>query len=105
LDCRVQYPGLDITPFMDMIRGMLMDVPNLGQDRYELFDELHLYCYRVAGTVGLMSLPVFGCAEGYTDEIARCVCFCYCFAVCFYVAVSYTLPPFELFWVSVIVML
>jgi phytoene synthase len=73
LDCRVQYPSLDITPFMDMIRGMLMDVPNLGQDRYELFDELHLYCYRVAGTVGLMSLPVFGCAEGYTDEIARCV--------------------------------
>jgi phytoene synthase len=73
LDCRVQYPNLDITPFMDMIRGMLMDVPNLGQDRYELFDELHLYCYRVAGTVGLMSLPVFGCAEGYTDEIARCV--------------------------------
>jgi phytoene synthase len=73
LDCRVKYPGLDITPFMDMICGMLMDVPNLGQDRYELFDELHLYCYRVAGTVGLMSLPVFGCAEGYTDEIARCV--------------------------------
>jgi phytoene synthase len=75
LDCRVKYPTLDITPFMDMIRGMLMDVPNLGQDRYELFDELHLYCYRVAGTVGLMSLPVFGCAEGYTDEIARCVIF------------------------------
>jgi phytoene synthase len=73
LDCRVSYPTLDITPFMDMIRGMLMDVPNLGQDRYELFDELHLYCYRVAGTVGLMSLPVFGCAEGYTDEIARYV--------------------------------
>jgi phytoene synthase len=73
LDCRVQYPKLDITPFMDMIRGMLMDVPNLGQDRYEQFDELHLYCYRVAGTVGLMSLPVFGCAEGFTDEIARCV--------------------------------
>lgn len=71
LDCRVEYPTLDITPFMDMIRGMLMDVPGLGQDRYDLFDELHLYCYRVAGTVGLMSLPVFGCAAGYTDEIAR----------------------------------
>jgi phytoene synthase len=56
---------------MDMIRGMLMDVPELGVDRYEAFDELHLYCYRVAGTVGLMSLPVFGCADGFNDEVAR----------------------------------
>jgi len=71
LDVRAKYPTLDITPFMDMIRGMLMDVPDLGQDRYDSFDELHLYCYRVAGTVGLMSLPVFGCAPGYDDEVAR----------------------------------
>jgi phytoene synthase len=71
LHIRAQYPTLDITPFMDMIRGMLMDVPELGRDRYDRFDELHLYCYRVAGTVGLMSLPVFGCAPGFTDEIAR----------------------------------
>jgi phytoene synthase len=71
LDVRVQYPTLDRTPFMDMIRGMLMDVPGLGQDRYDTFDELHLYCYRVAGTVGIMSLPVFGCAPGFTDEVAR----------------------------------
>ncbi|KAL7580798.1 hypothetical protein ACA910_001076 [Epithemia clementina (nom. ined.)] len=68
---RAKYPTLEITPFMDMIRGMLMDVPGLGQDRYESFDELHLYCYRVAGTVGLMSLPVFGCAPGYNDQVAR----------------------------------
>jgi 15-cis-phytoene synthase len=71
LDVLVKYPTLPITPFMDMIRGMLMDVPSLGQDRYDTFDELHLYCYRVAGTVGLMSLPVFGCAEGYDDVIAK----------------------------------
>jgi phytoene synthase len=71
LDVLVKYPTLSITPFMDMIRGMLMDVPQLGQDRYESFDELHLYCYRVAGTVGLMSLPVFGCAPGYNDDIAK----------------------------------
>jgi len=71
LDVLVKYPNLPITPFTDMIRGMLMDVPELGQERYESFDELHLYCYRVAGTVGLMSLPVFGCAEGYNDQIAR----------------------------------
>lgn len=71
LDVLVKYPNLPITPFTDMIRGMLMDVPGLGQERYETFDELHLYCYRVAGTVGLMSLPVFGCAKGYNDQIAR----------------------------------
>jgi 15-cis-phytoene synthase len=73
LNVRIQYPTLDIQPFMDMIRGMLMDVPGLGVDRYATFDELHLYCYRVAGTVGVMSLPVFGCAPGYNDEIARYV--------------------------------
>lgn len=62
LDCKVKYPTLPIVPFSDMIRGMLMDIPELGQERYETWDELHLYCYRVAGTVGLMSMPVFGYA-------------------------------------------
>lgn len=71
LDCKVKYPNLPIAPFSDMIRGMLMDIPDLGQERYETWDELHLYCYRVAGTVGLMSMPVFGCAPGYTDEVAK----------------------------------
>jgi phytoene/squalene synthetase len=32
----------------------------LGQERYESFEELYLYCYRVAGTVGLMTLPILG---------------------------------------------
>lgn len=71
LDVRINYPNLDIQPFLDMIRGMLMDVPGLGQERYETFDALHLYCYRVAGTVGVMSLPIFGCAPGFNDDIAR----------------------------------
>ena len=34
------------------------------QERYETFEELYMYCYRVAGTVGLMTLPVLGTAEG-----------------------------------------
>lgn len=71
LDVHVNYPSIDIQPFLDMIRGMLMDVPGLGVERYDTFDELHLYCYRVAGTVGVMSLPVFGCAPGFNDDIAR----------------------------------
>ena len=41
-----------------------MDVPGLGQERYQNFDELYTYCYRVAGTVGLMTLPILGAAEG-----------------------------------------
>ena len=43
---------------------MVMDVPGLGQERYQNFDELYTYCYRVAGTVGLMTLPILGAAEG-----------------------------------------
>lgn len=71
LDCKIKYPKLPIEPFVDMIRGMLMDIPDLGQDRYDTFEELHLYCYRVAGTVGLMSMPVFGCAPGFTEDEAK----------------------------------
>jgi phytoene synthase len=43
------YPRLSIEPFRDMIKGMVMDVPGLGQERYRDFDELYKYCYRVAG--------------------------------------------------------
>ncbi|XP_051117766.1 phytoene synthase 2, chloroplastic [Andrographis paniculata] len=50
---------VDIQPFRDMIEGMRMD---LWKSRYKDFDELYLYCYYVAGTVGLMSVPVMGIA-------------------------------------------
>ncbi|KAJ6709084.1 PHYTOENE SYNTHASE CHLOROPLASTIC [Salix koriyanagi] len=53
-----KYP-VDIQPFKDMIQGMRMD---LKKSRYKDFDELYLYCYYVAGTVGLMSVPVMGIA-------------------------------------------
>jgi len=71
LDTIIKCPDLSIQPFLDMVRGMLMDIPDLGQDRYETFEELHLYAYRVAGTVGLMSMPIFGCAEGFSAEEAK----------------------------------
>lgn len=48
---------IDIQPFRDMIDGMRLD---LEKSRYKNFDELYLYCYYVAGTVGLMSVPVMG---------------------------------------------
>ncbi|MDC0710439.1 phytoene/squalene synthase family protein [Stigmatella sp. ncwal1] len=50
-------------PFQDLISGMEMD---LTKHRYATFEELDLYCYRVAGVVGLMLTPVLGC----TDERA-----------------------------------
>lgn len=50
---------VDIQPFKDMIEGMRLD---LRKSRYMNFDELYLYCYYVAGTVGLMSVPVMGIA-------------------------------------------
>ena len=65
-----KYPTLSIVPYKDMIDGMVMDVPGMGQDRYANFDELYVYCYRVAGTVGMMTLPILGCAEGVTEEQA-----------------------------------
>ncbi|KAG6550895.1 hypothetical protein Mapa_007509 [Marchantia paleacea] len=57
-DTVARFP-VDIQPFRDMIDGMRMD---LVKSRYNNFDELYLYCYNVAGTVGLMSVPVMGIA-------------------------------------------
>ena len=45
-----------------MIEGMRMD---MVKSRYQTYDELYEYCYRVAGTVALMVNPVMGIAEGY----------------------------------------
>jgi phytoene synthase len=56
VDTLKQFP-LDIQPFKDMINGQRMD---LYRSRYATFEELELYCYRVAGTVGLMSTSVMG---------------------------------------------
>ncbi|NDJ16016.1 15-cis-phytoene synthase CrtB [Myxacorys almedinensis] len=53
----IEQFSLDIQPFRDMIEGQRMD---LYRSRYETFEELELYCYRVAGTVGLMSTAVMG---------------------------------------------
>mmetsp|Transcript_43970 Transcript_43970/g.71536 ORF Transcript_43970/g.71536 Transcript_43970/m.71536 type:complete len:429 (-) Transcript_43970:599-1885(-) len=63
LDTLQRYPQ-DIQPYRDMIGGMIMD---LNQNRYETFEDLKVYCYRVAGTVGLMSTAVMGTNEPTTD--------------------------------------
>ena len=55
--------GIPVEPFVDLLRGVGMD---LVQHRYATFADLDVYCYRVAGTVGLMLTPVLG----YRDEAA-----------------------------------
>ncbi len=49
--------------YLDMIEGQRMDVV---RHRYADFAELELYCYRVAGTVGLMTQAVMGLDPAYT---------------------------------------
>jgi phytoene synthase len=50
--------------YLDMIEGQRMDI---RKHRYATFAELELYCYRVAGTVGLMSQAVMGLDPAYTS--------------------------------------
>ncbi|MGH9174965.1 MAG: phytoene/squalene synthase family protein, partial [Vicinamibacterales bacterium] len=47
-------------PFEDLIDGVAMD---LDRDRYETIDELLEYCRRVASTVGLVCIEIFGCRD------------------------------------------
>jgi phytoene synthase len=58
-----RYP-LDRRHFLDLITGVESD---LSRKRYESFDELYKYCYRVAATVGLLCIEIFG----YRNEAAR----------------------------------
>lgn len=45
----------------DLLEGIRMD---LSIDRYATFADLELYCYRVAGTVGLLSMQIIGYKPG-----------------------------------------
>lgn len=60
---RDQY-GIPRDVFDDLIRGAKDD---LGIVRIQDFDQLQTYCYRVAGTVGIMVLHVMG----YRDRRAK----------------------------------
>ncbi len=48
----------------EIIEGVAMDVQ---PSRYETFEDLRRYCYRVASAVGLVCIEIFG----YTDSAAR----------------------------------
>ncbi|MBA4406213.1 squalene synthase HpnD [bacterium] len=49
--------NIPIDPFFELIAGMEMDLQN---KRYRNFEDLVQYCYRVASTVGLMCIEIFG---------------------------------------------
>ena len=51
-------------PFEDLIDGVEMD---LDRSRYATFDELYEYCWRVASTVGLMCIEIFGVRDAGRD--------------------------------------
>ncbi|GAC1394019.1 MAG: phytoene/squalene synthase family protein [Ktedonobacteraceae bacterium] len=61
-DLLEHYP-VPLAPVLELLDGVEMD---LTINRYQSFDELYLYCYRVAGTIGLLTSPIFG----YQDETA-----------------------------------
>ena len=54
--------------FIEIIDGMEMDLETV---RFNNFEELNLYCYRVAGVVGLLSASIFGFKDPQTLEYAK----------------------------------
>lgn len=53
--------------FEELLRGIEMD---LSPQRYGTFEELSLYCYRVASTIGLISIEIFGYKNLLTRKYA-----------------------------------
>jgi 15-cis-phytoene synthase len=53
---------------LELMKGVVQDT---HIKRYETFDELYVYCFRVASTVGLMSSEIFGYKLPETLEYAE----------------------------------
>ncbi len=54
--------------FADIVAGCEMDATHT---RYATFEDLTLYCYRVASCVGLICIEIFGCTNAQTRQYAR----------------------------------
>lgn len=59
--------NIPVEPFFELIIGMEMD---LQKKRYLKFEDLVEYCYRVASTVGLMCIEIFGYKHSSTKDYA-----------------------------------
>ena len=58
---------IPISHFSDLIDGVEMD---LSKKRYDSFEELYEYCYRVASVIGLICIEIFGYKNSQTREYA-----------------------------------
>jgi 15-cis-phytoene synthase len=54
-------------PFEDLVDGVAMD---LRIARYDTFEALYEYCWRVASTVGLICVEIFGCTRPESRDYA-----------------------------------
>ncbi len=63
----VKSMGIPKAYFEELIKGVEMDLFN---NRYLTFDELSLYCYRVASVVGLICLHIFGVTSARAQDYA-----------------------------------
>jgi len=63
----INHFNIPLDPFFELIKGMEMD---LQRKRYISFEDLIEYCYRVASTVGLMSIEIFGYKNKSTKDYA-----------------------------------
>ena len=63
-DARSRY-GLPMGAFGELIEGCEMDVNGTS---YETIDDLIVYCRRVAGSIGRLSLAVFTCSDRERGE-------------------------------------
>jgi phytoene synthase len=59
--------SLSRPPFDDLVDGVEMD---LRHTRYQTFDELAGYCRRVASTVGLICIEIFGARDSRSKDYA-----------------------------------
>ena len=66
----VQRYHLAFDQFDALLQGVEMD---LDIKRYENYEQLDLYCYRVASVVGLLSIEVFGYQDPACREYAVCL--------------------------------
>lgn len=64
----IQRYGLPFELFDELIRGVEMD---LHVKRYESYEQLERYCYRVASVVGLLSIEIFGYRNPACREYAN----------------------------------
>lgn len=64
LQAHINEYHLPFEYFDELIRGVEMD---LDIKRYDNYEQLELYCYRVASVVGLLSIEIFG----YQDPACR----------------------------------